>query len=188
MGGAGAARSDAESFDGDHTGAAAATAPAARRRAAKTGASLSINSLLQEKEEAAKVAEEAAKADEAPSDERIREVWATLPEVYKSRPRLASMLSGVQMNIETEDGDVKVLCFDVASVAQQDWIEKNLRSDIEGTLARSLNYGRVKIRVGLLPQEEQPKKAYLPEEKARELIGTNPELRKLVDELSLDVK
>ena len=26
------------------------------------------------------------------------------------------------------------------------------------------------------------------EEKARELIGTNPELRKLVDELSLDVK
>jgi len=169
--------------------ATAVTEPATpRRRAAKTGASLSINSLLQEKEEAAKVAEEAAKAGEAPSDERIREVWATLPEVYKSRPRLASMLSGVQMNIETEEGDVKVLCFDVASVAQQDWIEKNLRSDIEGTLARSLNYGRVKIRVGLLPQEEQPKKAYLPEEKARELIGTNPELRKLVDELSLDVK
>ena len=188
VGGAGATRSGAESFDGDHTGAAAATAPAGRRRAAKTGASLSINSLLQEKEEAAKVAEEAARADEAPSDERIREVWATLPEVYKSRPRLASMLSGVKMNIETEDGDVKVLCFDVASVAQQDWIEKNLRSDIEGTLARSLNYGRVKIRVGLLPQEEQPKKAYLPEEKARELIGSNPELRKLVDELSLDVK
>ena len=169
--------------------ATAVTEPATpRRRAAKTGASLSINSLLQEKEEAAKVAEEVARADEAPSDERIREVWATLPEVYKSRPRLASMLSGVQMNIETEDGDVKVLCFDVASVAQQDWIEKNLRSDIEGTLARTLNYGRVKIRVGLLPQEEQPKKAYLPEEKARELIGTNPELRKLVDELSLDVK
>lgn len=134
------------------------------------------------------MAEEAAKASEAPSDERIRQVWSSLPEVYKSRPRLASMLSGVQMNIETEEDDVKVLCFDVASVAQQDWIEKNLRNDIESTLARALNYGRVKIRVGLLPQQEQPKKAYLPEEKARELIGANPELRKLVDELSLDVK
>ena len=165
---------------------AAATAPS-RRRAAKTGAALSISSLLQEKQEAAKVAEEAAKASEAPTDERIREVWSKLPQVYQSRPRLASMLSGVQMTIETED-DVKLLCFDVASVAQQDWIEKNLRLDIEGTLARMLNYGRVKIRVGLLPQEEQPKKAYLPEEKARELIAANPELRKLVDDLNLDVK
>ena len=178
--------SDAESFDGDHTGTAAATAPS-RRRAGKTGASLSINSLLQEKQEATKEAEEAAKANEAPSDERIREVWATLPEVYKARPRLASMLSGVDMTIATED-DVKFICFDVASTAQQDWIEKNLRLDIEGTLAKALNYGRIKIRVGLLPQEEQPKKAYLPEEKARELIAKNPELRKLVDDLNLDVK
>ena len=180
------ARSDTESFDGDHTATAAATAPT-RRRAAKTGASLSINSLLQEKQEATKEAEEAAKASEAPTDERIREVWATLPEVYKSRPRLASMLSGVDMTIATED-DVKFICFDVASTAQQDWIEKNLRLDIEGTLAKALNYGRIKIRVGLLPQEEQPKKAYLPEEKARELIAKNPELRKLVDDLNLDVK
>ena len=191
VGGAGAARSDAESFDGDHTGTAAATAPAtaptARRRAAKTGASLSISSLLQEKQEATKEAEEAAKANEAPSDERIREVWATLPEVYKSRPRLANMLSSVDMKVEAED-DVRHICFDVASVAQQDWIEKNLRHDIEGTLARALNYGRIKLRVGLLPQEEQPKKAYLPEEKARELIAKNPELRKLVDDLNLDVK
>ena len=186
VGGAGAAHSDAESFDGDHTGTAAATAPA-RRRAAKTGASLSISSLLQEKQEAAKEAEVAAKANEAPSDERIREVWATLPQVYQSRPRLANMLSSVDMKVEAED-DVRYLCFDVASVAQQDWIEKNLRHDIEGTLARTLNYGRIKLRVGLLPQEEQPKKAYLPEEKARELIAKNPELRKLVDDLNLDVK
>ena len=97
------------------------------------------------------------------------------------------MLSGVDMTIATED-DVKFICFDVASTAQQDWIEKNLRLDIEGTLAKALNYGRIKIRVGLLPQEEQPKKAYLPEEKARELIAKNPELRKLVDDLNLDVK
>ena len=167
--------------------APAVAEPTPRRRAGKTGASLSINSLLQEKQEATKEAEEAAKANEAPSDERIREVWATLPEVYKARPRLASMLSGVDMTIATED-DVKFICFDVASTAQQDWIEKNLRLDIEGTLAKALNYGRIKIRVGLLPQEEQPKKAYLPEEKARELIAKNPELRKLVDDLNLDVK
>ena len=168
--------------------APAVTEPApARRRAAKTGASLSISSLLQEKQEAAKEAEVAAKANEAPSDERIREVWATLPQVYQSRPRLANMLSSVDMKVEAED-DVRYLCFDVASVAQQDWIEKNLRHDIEGTLARTLNYGRIKLRVGLLPQEEQPKKAYLPEEKARELIAKNPELRKLVDDLNLDVK
>ena len=97
------------------------------------------------------------------------------------------MLSSVDMKVEAED-DVRHICFDVASVAQQDWIEKNLRHDIEGTLARALNYGRIKLRVGLLPQEEQPKKAYLPEEKARELIAKNPELRKLVDDLNLDVK
>ena len=184
VGGAGAARSDAESFDRDLTGTAAAPA---RRRTAKTGAALSISSLLQEKQEAAKEAEVAAKANEAPSDERIREVWATLPDVYRSRPRLANMLSSVDMKVEAED-DVRYICFDVASVAQQDWIEKNLRHDIEGTLARTLNYGRIKLRVGLLPQEEQPKKAYLPEEKARELIAGNPELRKLVDDLGLDVK
>ena len=187
VGGAGAARSDAESFARDHTGAAAATAPTARRRAAKTGAALSINSIMQEKQEADKAAEQAAKADEAPSDERIFEVWKTLPEHYASRPRLASMLSGVTMNVATE-GDVKHICFDVATVAQQEWIEKNLRLDIEGTLARKLNYGRIKIRVGLLPQEELPKKAYLPEEKARELMASNPELRSLVNDLNLDVK
>ena len=167
--------------------APAVAEPAPRRRAAKSGAALSINSILQEKQEADRAAEEAAKADEAPSDERIFEVWKTLPEHYASRPRLASMLSGVTMNVATE-GDVKHICFDVATVAQQEWIEKNLRLDIEGTLARKLNYGRVKIRVGLLPQEEQPKKAYLPEEKARELMAANPELRTLVNDLNLDVK
>jgi len=166
--------------------AVAAAAP--RRRAAKTGAALSISSMLQEKEEAAAEKEAIAQVDAVPSDERISEVWKTLPQVYASRPRLASMLAGVEMHIETEDGDVKVACFDVPNVSQRDWIENNLRHDIEGTLAKALGYGRIRIRVGVLPQQEREKVAYLPEDKAKELVAAHSEVRALVTDLGLEVK
>ena len=184
--GAGAERSEAESPEGVYSQTAAAVAP--RRRPAKTGAALSISSMLLEKEEAAAEKEAIAKADAAPDDERIRTVWKELPQVYAARPRLASMLAGVDMHIETEEGDTKVICFDVANVSQRDWIENNLRHDIEGSLAKSLGYGRIRLRVGVIPQEDSPKVAYLPEDKAKELMAAHPEVRSLVTDLGLDVR
>ena len=144
--------------------------------------------MLQEKEEAAAEKDAIAQANAVPDDERIREVWKTLPETYASRPRLASMLGGVEMHIDTEEGDVKVICFDVPNVSQRDWIENNLRHDIEGSLAKALGYGRIRISVGVIPQKDQPKKAYLPEDKAKELVAAHPEVRSLVTDLGLEVK
>jgi len=162
--------------------------PTPRKRAAKTGASLSISALMEEKKEAAAAAEEAAASNAVPDDDRIQAVWKELPAAYNSRPRLASMFSGAELRIETEDDNVKILCFDVANVAQQDWIEKNLRSDIEGTIARKLGYGRLKIRVGVIPQEEKAKVAYLPEDKVKELAAAHPEVKELITDLHLEVK
>ena len=166
----------------------ASATPSPRKRAAKTGASLSLSALMEEKKEDDAAAAEAAASNAVPDDERIMAVWKELPQAYASRPRLASMFSGSDMHVETEDGVVKIICFDVANVAQQDWIENNLRHDIESTIAKKLGYGRLKIRVGVIPQEEKAKVAYLPEDKVKEVAAAHPEVQELIKDLHLEVK
>ena len=166
----------------------APAAPARQRRAPKTGSALSMNAILQEKEE--KPAEEAPAVAEAalPDDDAIRARWKDLVPRYESQPRLASALAKAELRI-SEEKDVKSVFFTVSNAAQKKWIEDKILRDMENALREILNCRKVNLHVDDIPEEEPgEKKPYMPEEKAKDLMDKHPEVRAFVADLGLDTK
>ncbi len=165
-----------------------APAPVRQRRAPKTGSALSMNAILQEKEE--KPAEEAPAASETalPDDDAIRARWKDLVPRYESQPRLASALAKAQLRI-TEENGVKSVFFTVSNAAQKKWIEDKILRDMENAFRDILNCRKVNLHVDDIPEEEPgEKKPYMPEEKAKDLMDKHPEVRAFVADLGLDTK
>ena len=175
----------------DKTAVAASPAPAApvrQRRAPKTGSALSMNAILQEKEE--KPVEEAPATEEAalPDDDTLRARWKDLLPRYESQPRLASALAKAELRI-TEEAGVKSVFFTVANAAQKKWIEDKILRDMENAFREILNCRKVNLHVDDIPEEEPgEKKPYMPEEKAKDLMDKHPEVRAFVADLGLDTK
>ena len=135
------------------------------------------------------VAQAAAPEDNSPipSDDAIRSAWKELAELYKSRERLYQTLCSSKIGI-SDNGDHKLLTFNVINLSQKKWIEDRLLHDLEKNLCRLAGSGKVRICVEVLPEEDAPKKAYMPSEQAVDLMNQNPEVRDLVKDFGLDTK
>ena len=161
--------------------------PAPRRRAVKTGASLSLNSLMNEpddpKAEAAATA--AAVAADELTDELIAAKWKDLAGLYPNQPRLANTISNAKVDISREDG--LTVTFVVTNEAQRAWIESNKLHELEGRFQKLLGRGGVKLRVAAA-QYTEGKVIYTPEDKAKFLMENNPEVIDIITDLGLDIK
>ena len=150
------------------------------------GSALSMSSIIQEKKE-----EEAPQAPALqgalPEDETIRLQWKELAGDYRDKPRLASMLSSGNITIR-EEGGVKVVEFFVTNQAQKQWIEEKMLRELENKLRELVGCTKVNLIISVTPVEEGEKVPYMPEEKARDLMEKNPEVRALVADLGLDTK
>ena len=170
---------------------AAAPVPAApvRRRAAKTGSALSINAIMEEKSEAPATdqPETAAVSAQLPDDDKLRAQWKELAREYTSRPRLASMLESGNIELR-EEGGVKIINFFVLNESQKQWIEEKLLRELEGKIRTLSACPKIRLEISVVPAEEVEKKPYMPEEKAKDLIEKNPEVRAFVADLGLDTK
>jgi DNA polymerase-3 subunit gamma/tau len=167
---------------------APAPAPARQRRVPKTGSALSMNAIMEEKEE--KPVEEAPVAAEAalPGDEAVKAGWKDLIAKYEARPRLANALAKAELRM-VEEGGVKSVFFSVSNAAQKQWIEDKLLRDLETTFREILSCRKVNLHVDDIPDEEPgEKKPYMPEEKAKDLMDKHPEVRAFVADLGLDTK
>ena len=163
-------------------------APAPRRRATKTGSSLSLNSIMEEKKEEEKAEEKAVEeAGKLPEDALVIEKWKEMAGQYADKPRLASTIANGTVNVREESG-VKVVDFVVKNEAQKLWIEEKLLRDLEGRLRGLLACNKVNITVSVVPEEEVKKVPYMPEEKAKDLMDKNPDVRAFVADLGLDTK
>ncbi len=167
--------------------APAAVTPAPRRRAAKTGSALSMSAILQEKPEAAAPQVEVAAVTTLPDDDTVRLQWKELARQYATKPRLASTIANGQIDLR-EEGGVKLVDFVVKNEAQKQWIEDKLLRDLENRLRDLLQCPRVNILVSVTPVVESENVPYMPEEKARDLMDKNPEVRAFVADLGLDTK
>jgi DNA polymerase-3 subunit gamma/tau len=165
--------------------AEASRKPAPRKRAAKTGASLSLNSLMSEPEQQKAEAAEAAPALEELTDEQIYEKWKEMPGLYPSQPRLANGLANAKVEISREDG--VTVTFIVTNDAQRSWIESHKLHELEGRFQKLLGVPGVKLRVAAAHFEEE-KVIYTPEDKAKYLMENNPEVIDIISDLGLDLK
>ena len=165
--------------------AAGSTVP--RRRQAKTGSALSMNALMEEKpeEQAAEAVQQEASA--LPEDELVSLKWKELAGQYSAKPRLASMLSGGNIQLSEQNG-VKQVEFFVTNDAQKLWVEEKMLRELEKKLRDLLFCSRVNVVVSVTPMEESEKVPYMPEEKAKDLMEKNPEVRAFVAEMGLDTK
>ena len=145
-----------------------------------------MNAILQEKDEP--VAESATNAPLAlPDDETVRSRWKELADLYVSRPRLASMLANGKTEIREADG-VKTVDFYVLNEAQKQWVEEKLLRDLENKIRELLSCPKINIEVQVTAVEEVEKVPYMPEEKAKDLMEKNPEVRAFVTDMGLDTK
>ena len=161
--------------------------PAPRRRAVKTGASLSLNSLMNEPDDPkveAAAAPAPVAADEL-TDELIAAKWKDLAGLYPNQPRLANTISNAKVEISREDG--LTVTFVVTNEAQCAWIESNKLHELEGRFQKLLGRGGVKLRVAAAQYTEE-KVIYTPEDKAKFLMENNPEVIDIITDLGLDIK
>ena len=160
--------------------------PRERRRASRT-TSLSLKSKMEDAPLTEAVAVSASDAP-TPEDAAIQEKWPLLAEKYSDKPRLSSMLMSSSLIIEAE-GDIKTVTFRVMNEAQKDWVESKLLHELESNFRTLLQSAKVNLRVAVVPDEPTaPKKAYMPSEKAKELMDENAEVKSLVQAFDLEIK
>ena len=159
-----------------------------RKRPAKTGAALSLNSIMKEETGIKPAPSAATVSDELPDDETILTAWKSVPEEYASKqPRLANTLKNAEVEISDGDG-VKVLTFKVSNEAQQRWIRENSLHSLEGILQTKTKSSLLRLDVGLIPLEEKEVQPYTDQEKATALMGANGEVQNLIKDFGLETK
>jgi len=162
-------------------------APRARRKPVKTGASLSLNSIIEEEENKKVVKEVERIADVMPEDSVVLEAWKTIPAENASSPRLANTLRNAEVSIETKDG-YKELTFKVSNASQERWIRENRLMILEGNLQKKVGSSRIRLEVSVVPVEEKEVQPYTDQEKATALMGQNCEVQNLVKDFGLETK
>ena len=162
-------------------------APAPRRRSAAKAASLSMSAILTEEKPEIDAPEESDKPQQLPSDEDVKNKWTELAAAFRTAsPRLGSALENADLELSEADG-VKNVCFTVANDAQKGWIEQNKLRDLESRLRKSLSCNAVNLSVKSV-QYVDKKIIYTPEEKIRAMAESNPEVKELITDLSLNTK
>jgi DNA polymerase-3 subunit gamma/tau len=167
-----------------HAAAPAPAQPQRRERAARPGAAAASMKTLMDKEPEVK---NEVDTGAAPSEEFLKARWPELAKEYASKPRMASMLSTTSLKVEGDDAK-RTVTFMVDNEAQKDWVESKLLHDLEGKYQRIVGSPRVALRVDVTPHEEVKPLAYMPEDKAKELMAENDEVKSLVKDLGLDIK
>ncbi len=163
-----------------------AEAPA-RRRTPKTGSALSMSALMEEKKEEEAPVEAAPQNQALPEDEVVRLKWKELAGQYSSKPRLQSMLLSGNIQLSEENG-TKLVEFFVTNEAQKQWVEEKMLRELENKLRELVTCTKVNVLVSVTPMEEIEKVPYMPEEKAKDLMEKNPEVRAFVADMGLDTK
>ena len=163
-------------------------APANRPAASKAApsASLSLSSFMVEPAEPLKEQPADDKEEQLPEDEKLLEGWKELVALNSAKPRLANALANARLTV-TKEEDSKKMVFEVTNEAQKEWIENNLLRQLEGAFRDIVGSRRILLEVEASAVEEK-KTAYMPEEKARELMDANVEVKNLVVDLGLDIK
>ena len=168
-------------------GIASAKAVEPRRRGVKTGASLSLKSIMEEPEETVEqtLVKDAPKAAEL-TDEEIAAKWKSLADLYPGQPRLANTIANAKIETARE-GDELTVTFMVTNESQRSWIETHKLHELEGHFQKALGRAAVKLLVGTVQYTEE-KVIYTPEDKAKYLMENVPEVIDIISDLGLDLK
>ena len=159
--------------------------PVTRRTRQAKASVLSVKSMTEESGKKAVATEEVKQMPSTElTEETIREKWQELAKLYEKKPRLSSAISTAALECSEDNGTVT---FRVFNTAQRDWIESKCLLELEGHFQR-LTGSSIKLRVDVVAEEDTAPVAYMPSEKAQDLMNKNEEVKNLVKDLGLDIK
>ena len=180
-----AAQSQAPAMAPEQEDPARAEQPLTRRTRQAKASVLSVKSMTEESGKKAVATEGVKQMPSAElTEETIREKWQELAKLYEKKPRLSSAISTAALEC-SEDKDM--VTFRVFNTAQRDWIESKCLLELEGHFQR-LTGSSIKLRVDVVAEEDTAPVAYMPSEKAQDLMNKNEEVKNLVKDLGLDIK
>ena len=160
---------------------AAATESPARRTRRSGGPSISIKSLMSQKEDTVEESSE-KKRSEAPTEEEIREQWKLCAKLFEEKPRLANAILNSVLEFGQEEGQT-VMTFLVANEAQAKWIRDKALSKLEAKLQELLDWKEISLRVDQNPESASSATPYSPEEKFQDIRERNPQVDSLIKSL-----
>ena len=180
-----AAQSQAPATAPEQEDPARAEQPLTRRTRQAKASVLSVKSMTEESGKKAVATEEVKQMPSAElTEETIREKWQELAKLYEKKPRLSSAISTAALECSEDKG---MVTFRVFNTAQRDWIESKCLLELEGHFQR-LTGSSIKLRVDVVAEEDTAPVAYMPSEKAQDLMNKNEEVKNLVKDLGLDIK
>ncbi|MBQ6821688.1 MAG: DNA polymerase III subunit gamma/tau, partial [Bacteroidales bacterium] len=151
-----------------------APAPAPRKRPSKRASGLSLASLMSDEEITVELAPDVETDTPValPDPESVLAKWPELAAMYSAQPRLANALANAKLEVHSADGLLTV-DFALVNEAQKNWIaEKKLR-ELEERFQKLMDCPKIRLEPGVIPEEEQEKKIYMPVEKAQDLMSKN---------------
>ena len=160
--------------------AVAAESPARRTRRSG-GPSISIKSLMSQKEDTVEESSEKRRS-EAPTEEEIREQWKLCAKLFEDKPRLANAILNSVLEFGQEEGQT-VMTFLVANEAQAKWIRDKALSKLEAKLQELLDWKEISLRVDQNPESASSATPYSPEEKFQDIRERNPQVDSLIKSL-----
>ena len=170
-----------------------AEAPAAQqpkpKKAARHASALSLTSLMSDEEITVELAtdEKADGAEALPEDDAVIAKWPELAAMYAAQPRLSNALATAKLSVRREENRI-VLSFALMNEAQKNWIADKKLRELEERFQKLISCGTVRLEPGVVPEEEQEKRIYMPVEKAQDLMSKNAEVSELVKDLGLDIR
>jgi chromosomal replication initiation ATPase DnaA len=101
-----------------------------------------------------------------------------------SLPRLSTTISQTTPVIK---GEAHIL-FNVKNELQKNWIVQHCKARLVEFLRVNLNNKDITLDIEVTPDEETEDKLYMPQQKADFLKANNPEVKKIIDDLNLELK
>ena len=145
---------------------------------------LSIKAMMEEAEQQP-VAAEAAEAPAAAAvidEAALADAWFAMAQSEAKAPRLSSTLAQAQPVLDGKD-----IHFEVANLAQQEWIERNCRARLEAFLQRKLGDATLRLRIDVKQAEDTGRGLYMPSDKAKYLQENSPEYNGLKKDFELEI-
>lgn len=147
---------------------------------------VSVKAIVENEQKQAMAQQGAAVEDRDLTDEEIRLGWNRLCEASKASERLFNALSNAKLGTERRDGAI-FLTYAVTNESLKMWLtDKNAR--IEGKYRELVGSSKVRLVLDVQPEDPNTKVVVSSEEKAREMMASNPKMKEMISDLGLEIK
>ena len=118
-------------------------------------------------------------------EEKLAAVWIKMADAENQLPRLSIAINQTKPLFREDN----TIIFPVKNELQKNWIEQNCKARLLEFLKVNLNNRELKLNLEVTADDDsQEKKMYMPEEKAKFLMDSYPEVKEMQNDLKLELK